>query len=110
MKAHFGSGRYANVTSTIALVVALGGTSYAAIKLPRNSVTSQTVKDKSLLSKDFKTGQLPAGKRGAAGAQGAAGIAGAGAGSTAAIVCNTSATAGSYEGISLTAIDVSAIS
>jgi hypothetical protein len=35
---------------------------------------------------------------------------GAGAGSTAAIVCNTSATAGNYEGISLTAIDVSAIS
>jgi hypothetical protein len=60
MKPHFGTGRYANVTSTIALVVALGGTSYAAIKLPRNSVTSQTVKDKSLLSKDFKPGQLPA--------------------------------------------------
>jgi hypothetical protein len=78
----FGSGRYANVTATMALVLALGGTSYAAIKLPANSVTSKTVKDRSLLSKDFKRGQLPAGRTGAAGpagpqgAQGPAGPAG----------------------------------
>ena len=39
---------YANVTATLALVIALGGTSYAAIKLPKNSVTSVQVKDKSL--------------------------------------------------------------
>src|SRR3954447_23883789 len=71
----FGGARYANVTATMALVVALGGTSYAAIKLPRNSVTSLQVKDKSLLKKDFKTGQLPAGKTGP---QGPAGPAGAG--------------------------------
>jgi hypothetical protein len=76
VKRIFGGGRYANVTATLALVVALGGTSYAAIKLPRNSVTSVQVKDKSLLKKDFKTGQLPAGKTGAAGAQGPAGPAG----------------------------------
>lgn len=78
----FGGGRYANVTATIALVLALGGTSYAAIRLPANSVTSKTVKDRSLLSKDFKRGQLPAGKAGPAGpagpqgAQGPAGPAG----------------------------------
>jgi hypothetical protein len=69
----FGGARYANVTATLALVLALGGTSYAAIKLPANSVTSKQVKDKSLLKKDFKTGQLPAGKAGAAGAAGPAG-------------------------------------
>jgi|SRR3954471_22093244 hypothetical protein len=72
----FGGARYANVTATMALVVALGGTSYAAIKLPANSVTSKQVKDKSLLKKDFKTGQLPAGKTGPAGPAGAAGAAG----------------------------------
>ncbi len=78
MKRIFGSGSYANVTATLALVVALGGTSYAAIKLPRNSVSSIQVKDRSLLKKDFKTGQLPAGKKGAAGPAGPAGAPGAG--------------------------------
>ena len=53
MRRIFGESRYANVTATMALVLALGGTSYAAIKLPANSVTSKTVKDRSLLSKDF---------------------------------------------------------
>jgi hypothetical protein len=73
MKRIFGNGSYANVTATVALVIALGGTSYAAIKLPKNSVTSVQVKDKSLLKKDFKTGQLPAGKTGPTGPAGAAG-------------------------------------
>jgi hypothetical protein len=77
MKRIFRTGRYANVTATMALVVALGGTSYAAIKLPRNSVTSTTVKDRSLLSKDFKRGQIPTGKAGPAGAAGPAGPQGA---------------------------------
>lgn len=73
-------GRYANVTATMALVVALGGSSYAAVSLPRNSVdseqirkdaiTSDKVKDHSLLSSDFKVGQLASGsaKPAAAGA------------------------------------------
>jgi len=77
MKRIFGSGRYANVTATMALVVALGGTSYAAVKLPANSVTSKQVKDKSLLKKDFKSGELPAGPAGADGAKGANGSNGA---------------------------------
>lgn len=68
---------YANVMSTIALMVALGGTSYAAIKLPANSVTTTQVKNGSLLKKDFKAGQIPAGKRGKVGAGGPAGPAGA---------------------------------
>ena len=54
----------------MALFVALGGASYAEIKIPRNSVgaaqikknavTSTKVKDRSLLAKDFKAGQIPA--------------------------------------------------
>jgi hypothetical protein len=80
----------------LALFVALGGTSYAAGVLPRNSVgpqqlksdsvglqelrsdsvTSSKVLDGSLLAEDFKLGQLPAAKPGAAGPQGAAGPAG----------------------------------
>jgi hypothetical protein len=65
------------VISLLALVVALGGTSYAAFKLPRNSVLSKHVKDGSLLAKDFKAGQLPAGATGPAGPKGDAGAPGA---------------------------------
>lgn len=84
---------YANVTSTLALFVALGGVSWAAATLPRNSVgtgqlkqgavrtadvktgaiTSAKVKDRSLLAKDFRPGQLPTGAKGDAGAPGAKG-------------------------------------
>ena len=56
------------IVSIIALVVALGGASYAAIKIPKNSVgtkqiknkavNSNKVKDGSLLLKDFKSGQV----------------------------------------------------
>ena len=94
MKKVFGSARYANVTATLALAVALGGTSYAASTLPQNSigsaqikpngvkrsdiasdaVNSIKVKNGSLLAKDFASGQLP---KGATGAQGLAGPTGA---------------------------------
>jgi hypothetical protein len=87
MRRVFRAGRYANATSTLALVIALGGTSYAAVALPKNSVgnkqlktsavTSSKVEDRTLLSKDFKAGQLPAGQRGLAGAPGRKGDAGA---------------------------------
>ena len=56
------------IVSVIALVVALGGASYAAIQIPKNSVgtkqiknravNSNKVKDGSLLLKDFKSGQV----------------------------------------------------
>ncbi len=39
---------YANAMATIALFVALGGTSYAAMKLPANSVGSSQLKDSSV--------------------------------------------------------------
>jgi hypothetical protein len=96
MSRRLGSGKYASVTATLALVVALGGTGYAATKLPRNSVgssqikkagvagsdirsnavTSPKVKNGSLLSKDFKAGQIPAGPKGAPGAPGTPGTKG----------------------------------
>lgn len=70
-----------------ALFIALGGTSYAAVSLPKNSVganqiradavTSAKVKDRSLLARDFKAGQLPKGAKGARGAKGATGARGA---------------------------------
>ena len=68
-----------------ALLVALGGTSIAAVSvvLPRNSVgtvqlranavTSSKVLNRSLLAIDFKTGQLPKGPTGPAGPAGSAG-------------------------------------
>ena len=72
--------RYADVAASLALVVALGGTGYAAAKLPKNSVgaqqlksnavTSVDVKDGALKRADFKAGQIPAGARGPAGADG----------------------------------------
>jgi hypothetical protein len=49
------------VVATIALLVALGGTSAAAVALlPRNSVGSVQVIDGSLKSRDFHAGVLPA--------------------------------------------------
>jgi hypothetical protein len=86
---------YANVMATIAVFVALGGTSVAAVSLKRNSVGSAQVKNgsitgndvknnslsgtdiTSLTSKDFKGGKLPQGTQGATGARGPAGPAGA---------------------------------
>src|SRR5437870_6993515 len=58
------------VVACTALFVALAGTGYAALVLPKNSVTTVQVKDFSLLAKDFKRGQLPAGKPGPAGPAG----------------------------------------
>src|SRR5438876_8890036 len=65
------------VIACVALAIALAGTSYAAIqRLPKNSVTTYQVKDFSLLARDFKRGQIPAGPAGPTGPQGPAGPAG----------------------------------
>ncbi len=58
-----------------ALFAALGGPSYASSvfakitgsQIANNAITSSKVKDGSLLARDFKTGQLPAGATGATG-------------------------------------------
>jgi hypothetical protein len=75
------------VVACLALGIALGGTSVAAIQaLPKNSVgtkqlksnavTSAKVKNRSLLAADFKAGQLPQGPKGDPGAPGAPGAPG----------------------------------
>lgn len=81
------------VVAIFALIVAMGGTSYAAITLSKNSVLSKhikngqvktadlkasavtgaKVKNGSLAATDFAAGQLPAGPQGPAGVQGPAG-------------------------------------
>lgn len=76
----------AMIVACIALAITLGGTSYAAIVIPRNSVgtvhlknnavTSLKVQNQSLRAIDFAPGQLLRGPAGPAGAQGAAGSAG----------------------------------
>lgn len=83
---------FANVTSVVALFVALGGSSYAALKLPKASVgptqlrddavTSSKVKQGSLTLSDFRRSQRAAlqglpGRSGAAGTPGTPGTPGA---------------------------------
>jgi hypothetical protein len=78
---------YANVIASVALFIALGGTSYAALKLPaasvgtrqlkRDAVTAAKVKNHSLVADDFKPGQLAGGAQGPEGPQGPAGARGA---------------------------------
>ena len=73
----------AMIVACIALMFAMGGTGYAAIKLPKNSVGSKQirknavsaskVKNRSLLAEDFAAGQLPAGPQGPQGNTGATG-------------------------------------
>jgi hypothetical protein len=82
---------HAIVVAYLALFVALGGSSYAAIKITgknvkdssltgkdvkNSSLTTSDVKNRSLLAKDFKRGQLQRGPAGPAGPTGAKGDAG----------------------------------
>ena len=82
--------RHSTVVAYLALFVALGGTSYAAVSLSKNSVRSKHIKngqvkradlrnnalnaekvqDGSLLAQDFKAGELVAGAPGPAGPAG----------------------------------------
>lgn len=83
---------FANLISMLALFIALGGTSYAAVQLKKNAVaskhikknavtsskikanavTSSKVKNGSLRLADFGSGQIPTGPTGPAGAPGTA--------------------------------------
>jgi len=67
---------HTHLVACLALFVALGGTSYAVVRLPANSVTTRQVKDFSLLRRDFRRGQLRAGPLGTAGRRGAVGAQG----------------------------------
>ena len=80
---------YANVTATLAIFVALGGSSFAAVKLTGRdirdnsltgrdvrSLTSKDIRNGSLLAADLRAGQLPRaepGPRGPAGTPGKSG-------------------------------------
>lgn len=77
----------AMIVACFALLVALGGTSVAAVsalpansvgarQLKANAVTSGKVLNGSLLKADFKAGQLPAGQQGPPGPQGQPGAQG----------------------------------
>jgi hypothetical protein len=84
---------YANVASSLALFLALGGVSYAAVTLPKNSVgsrqlkknavTASKIKNGSLGLGEFKNGALrkgiegPQGEQGPQGDQGPSGVSGA---------------------------------
>ncbi len=76
---------YANVMSTFAAFVALGGVSYAAVTLPKNSVGNTQLKKNAVTSAKIKNGTIQApdlapgllgGGAGPAGPQGATGPAG----------------------------------
>jgi hypothetical protein len=92
---------YANVVATLALFIAVGGSSYAAVQLTAKniakgavtakhvkdrsltgkdvrdrSLTGKDVRDRSLLARDFREGQLPSGATGPTGATGPAGATG----------------------------------
>jgi hypothetical protein len=46
---------YANITATAALFIALGGTGYAALTLPRNSVGSAQIRPKAVGQSDMRS-------------------------------------------------------
>ncbi|MEA2412096.1 MAG: hypothetical protein QOC77_2657 [Thermoleophilaceae bacterium] len=79
---------YANVMATVAVFIALGGSSYAALTITgrqvrdgsltgadvkNGSLTGTDVKDRSLRARDFRSGDLPRGAQGLQGVQGPAG-------------------------------------
>ena len=49
---------YANVTATLALFVALGGTSYAALTLPKNSVGERQLRSKSVGGSELRSSSV----------------------------------------------------
>jgi hypothetical protein len=68
--------RYAEVTATLALVIALGGTSYAVTALPRNSVGTAQLKAHAVTRGKLARGLAHAGRRGRKGVPGPAGAIG----------------------------------
>jgi hypothetical protein len=78
MKRVLGNLTYANVMATVAVFIALGGASYAAIKLPRNSVGAKQLKAGAVTPAKLNQASRSAlvGPAGAPGPQGPAGPAG----------------------------------
>ena len=67
---------YANVMATIAVFIALGGTSYAVTKLPANSVGSKQIRRGAVTPDKLARGVVVSGARGARGPAGPTGEAG----------------------------------
>ncbi len=53
---------YANVVATVALFVALGGVSWAALKIPKDSVGSKQIKNESVKANDLQQGSVGPGE------------------------------------------------
>jgi hypothetical protein len=53
---------YANVIATIALFIALGGASYAAVKLPKNSIGTKQIKNKAITGAKIAKGAVTGAK------------------------------------------------
>jgi hypothetical protein len=87
---------YANVMATIAVFIALGGASYAAIEIPKNSVGTKELKDGAVsqakLAKKVKKALAQAGTPGPAGPAGAPGVAGAPGSARGYVYINTTGT------------------
>ena len=49
---------YANVTASLALFIALGGTGYAAVTLPRNSVGHAQLRNNAVGTKELRRGAV----------------------------------------------------
>src|SRR3954447_17414721 len=102
MRSIFTSTRYANVTATLALVLALGGTSYAVSQVTganvkNGSLTGKDIKKESLGSKQIKgltagdsSGALPTGPAGADSRKSLSSVA-FGSAATASIFCHPGA-------------------
>jgi hypothetical protein len=67
---------YSDLVATLALFIALGGTSYAVANLPRNSVGTAQLKAHAVTRAKLAAGLPITGKRGPAGVRGPAGPAG----------------------------------
>ena len=55
LRAHL---NYANVVATMALFIALGGTSYAVTQLPRNSVGASQIRSGAVRSAELRSGAV----------------------------------------------------
>lgn len=53
-----GHATYANVMASIAVFIAIGGTSYAAISLPRNSVGERQLKNRAVGTREIRSGAV----------------------------------------------------
>jgi hypothetical protein len=58
MKRILGRLTYANTMATIAVFIALGGASYAAVRLPKNSVGSRQIKNNAITAAKIKNGAV----------------------------------------------------